>query len=275
MLVPQYREPLTPEQVKIHVVVPFYNCQRWITRCLYSISDQTHERVNVVVVDDCSKDSGGTYAKMMCEANGWTYHRTEENQKCPHNLVVGIELTKAAPRDVIFLLDGDDYLPHSGVLARFAQIFAEADTWMTYGQYMSDPPHWGCAPAVPTPLEATWDRSFRKVAPVFFNHPIVFRKFLWDSIPESEFRDNQGNWFLAGYDRTIVYPLMERATDLPRSGQDGESQQEVHWKFLNEVAYVYNSENPCSDWRMNSEATERVNIVHDRPPLKPLKVRDE
>lgn len=254
MLVHDGNEPKDPSDVMIHVVVPFYNCQRWITRCLYSIRDQTHPKVNVVAVDDCSKDSGGTYAKMMCEANGWAYHRNEINIKCPQTLAVGIDLTNARPRDVIFLLDGDDYLPHPEVLTRWSQLFSEADIWMTYGQYMSDPPDWRCTPATTPESE-----DYRNIK-MFFNHPIVFRKFLWDSIPKDQFKDDDGNWFQAGYDRTIIYPLMERATP-------------EHWRFINEVAYVYNSANPISEHRLGLAEAERVNVVHSRPPLKPLQVR--
>lgn len=267
MNLPISREPVAPQDVQIHVIVPFYNCQRFISRSLLSISDQTHTKVNVVAIDDCSSDSGGTYAKMICERAGWTYHRNETNLKCPHNLVIAVELTKAEPRDVIFILDGDDYLPHEGVLARWAEIFAEADTWMTYGQYMSDPPDWHCTPAVPAPEAANW----RKVQPIFFNHPIVFRKFLFDAIPHSEFQDYDGNWFQAGYDRTLVYSLMELASG--RKRDDGKDIT-PHWRFINEVGYVYNSVNPNSEWRLGQAEADKTNIIHDRPPLNPLRLHN-
>lgn len=272
MNLPISREPIAPSDVQIHVIVPFYNCQRFISRSLLSIADQTHSKVNVVAVDDCSSDSGGTYAKMICERAGWTYHRTETNLKCPHTLVVAVELTKAEPRDVIFILDGDDYLPHEGVLARWAEIFAEADTWMTFGQYMSDPPDWHCTPAVLPPESATIERSWRLARPIFFNHPIAFRKFLFDAIPHTEFQDDDGNWFQAGYDRTLVYPLMELATSFPRDDENWKIRQPVHWRFINEIGYVYNSVNPNSEWRLGQAEAEKTDIIYDRPPLNPLRL---
>lgn len=263
------REPVAAQDVQFHVVVPFYNAQKWITRCLGSIAEQTHPKVNVLCMDDASKDSGGTYAEMYCNHHdGWRYHRNETNLKCPRNLVEAMKLLgKIDQRDVIFLLDGDDYLPHPGVLTRMGELFGEADIWMTYGQYMSDPPDWHCAPAVPPPSDTLTSREWRS-APMFFNHPIVFRKFLWDSIPEDAFKDGYGNWFTAGYDRTIIYPLIERSTLITE-----EKIVVPHWRFINEVAYVYNAENPISEWRVVKEAAEAVNEVHNRPPLPPLNPR--
>lgn len=261
------REPVAPEDVMIHVIVPFYNCMGWIDRCLRTLQDQTHPKFQVVVIDDASNDGSSWYAEGICKELGWAYYYNEKNMKCPYNLWYAIGKTGAAPGDVIFLLDGDDYLPHERVLSRFAEVYGEADVWMTYGQYMSDPPDYGCTPAVPPPYEAVMYRSYRKVN-CFFNHPITFRKFLFDAIPVEEFKDNDGNWFQAGYDRTLIYPLMELATPYPwNKVNDNEAD---HWRFLNEINYVYNSENPNSDWRVMAKETLLVDQVHDRPPLNPL-----
>lgn len=269
------REPVAPKDVKIHVVVPFYNCygRAFIHRCLRTIQDQVHPHVNVVVIDDASDDGSSWYAEGICKELGWTYHRNDTNLKCPHNIWLGVQKTRAELRDVIFLLDGDDYLPHERVLSRVAEIFAEADTWMTFGQYMSDPPDYHCAPAIPPTEHTVRHRTFR-TAPMFFNHPIIFRRFLFDSILESEFKDKEGNWFQAGYDRTIIYPLLERATGETYFDKFyGEELQRVYWRFINEVLYVYNSENPQSEWRVVSAEARHVDQIHLRPPLTPLKVR--
>ena len=262
------REPMASEEVKIHVIVPYYNCHEYLDRCLGSVMDQTHKKLNVVLIDDASSDGGSGSGEDIANKSGWTYHRNDENMKCPHNIWLGVQKTGAHPQDVIFLLDGDDYLPHERVLARTAELFAEADTWMTYGQYMANPPDWRCTPAVPPPHRAVFERNFRQIN-IFFNHPIVFRRFLFDAIPLEEFKDNEGNWFQVGYDRAIFYPMIELATSYPQW-----KKQELHWQFINEVSYVYNSENPISDWRVTpNNGYSIIDQVHTRPPLKPLRYR--
>lgn len=45
------------EKEKITVVVPAYNCAEWLPRCIESLLAQTHDNMEIVVVDDGSKDN--------------------------------------------------------------------------------------------------------------------------------------------------------------------------------------------------------------------------
>lgn len=66
---------------KISVIIPVYNAQNYIDRCLDSVCNQTLEDIEIICVDDCSKDNSleilNTYAKndnrikvIHCETNG-------------------------------------------------------------------------------------------------------------------------------------------------------------------------------------------------------------
>lgn len=252
---------------RLHVIIPFYNAGHWIDRCLRSIRSQYSEmeRPLVQVIDDASTDGSGELAKELCEEFHFKYIRNLTNQKCPQNIFQAVQHSEARPWDVIFLVDGDDYLPHQKVLFRVGQLFAEASTWLTYGQYMSDPPDYGCAPALPPPENTIRHRTYRKTSASqqFFNHPLIFRRFLFDAIPVFELQDNDGDWFTTGYDRTIMIPMLELAS--------GEIQ---HWKFINEILYVYNSGNSSSEVKVPElqQATQVVDQIYDRPVLPPLEL---
>ena len=47
-----------PSTPKISVIIPTYNQEKFIGRCLRSLLDQSHERFNyeIIVIDDASQD---------------------------------------------------------------------------------------------------------------------------------------------------------------------------------------------------------------------------
>ena len=41
---------------KLNVIIPLYNAEKYIEKCLLSIVNQTYENINVIVIDDGSTD---------------------------------------------------------------------------------------------------------------------------------------------------------------------------------------------------------------------------
>ena len=44
---------------KISVIVPVYNVEKYIKQCLESILNQTYKNLEIIIVDDGTKDSSG------------------------------------------------------------------------------------------------------------------------------------------------------------------------------------------------------------------------
>lgn len=57
--------------VLVSVIVPVYNVEKYIDKCIESIINQTYERLQIILVDDGSTDKSGEicdrYAEKMEE----------------------------------------------------------------------------------------------------------------------------------------------------------------------------------------------------------------
>ncbi len=43
----------------ISVIVPIYNVEKYLQKCVDSIINQTHKNIEIILVDDGSKDNSG------------------------------------------------------------------------------------------------------------------------------------------------------------------------------------------------------------------------
>lgn len=248
---------------QLAVLVPSRNCREWIVGTLASVADQTRRADLVVVIDDASDQPGyGDLAAAHCARYGFGYHRNEERLYCPRNLRVGVDLLAAAglePDGVVVILDGDDrLLPHA--LQVMDDVYADPDVWLTWGSYTRWPdPTFMPNPAGEWPADVVAANTYRRhYASTPFNHPLTFRRFLFDAVTDAELQDEQGRWFVAGYDAAIMFPMTELA------GPE-------HGRFLAEVTYEYNEVNPHSDGRVRPFECDRTHrVVRGRQPRQPL-----
>lgn len=217
----------------IQVVIPAYNCEAYIERCLRSVGEQTYGDFDVLMIDDASSDNTWRIMERAARAGRWDARYNPENLKMPHNLVHARE---GDSDDVVFLLDGDDYLPHPEVLTTVAELFDDGDLWLSYGSYTRDPdPTWMPNPAGPYPDWVVEQRAFRAYSSLalVYNHPLIFRRWLFNEVTDGELHDDEGHWFTRCYDHVIMMPMLELAAE--------------HFMWCPEVLYVYNEENPTSE----------------------------
>ena len=52
------------QQPRISVIVPVYNVEAYVERCLASLAAQTYPQTEFLVIDDCSADGSG----QICDA---------------------------------------------------------------------------------------------------------------------------------------------------------------------------------------------------------------
>ncbi len=107
------------EKPLISVVIPFYNVENYIARCLDSVIHQTYENIEIILIDDCSTDQSFEIAKKHLlrfpQINSHIIcFETNQGQGAARN--AGI---KKAKGDYIYFIDSDDWLANEVVFALF------------------------------------------------------------------------------------------------------------------------------------------------------------
>ena len=238
------------KEKEIVVISPFYNCEKYIARCIESIAIQDYDNYKVILIDDCSTDNTVTNASDMLNSlpneirEKFTLIVNTKNQGAVRNQIENIRMIQN-PEAVIMLIDGDDSLVNdNSIFSYFNGVYDDAE--FTYGSC------WSMVDNIPLisqpyPESIKAERSYRShhfnwIMP--YTHLRTFKRFLLDDIDDSLFQDEEGKWFGAGGDGSVFYALIEQAN--PNK-----------IKCLQQVVYNYNDINPINDYKINGEEQTR------------------
>ena len=115
---------------KISVIVPVYNVEDYLDRCITSLTGQTLNEIEIILVDDGSEDKSGvicdTYASDDSRIK--VIHKENEGQGIARN----IGLKEATGRYICFL-DSDDYLDKNTCELLFETMEGNRADLCTYG----------------------------------------------------------------------------------------------------------------------------------------------
>lgn len=97
---------------KVSVIVPIYNAEYYLRKCLGSITSQTYKNIEIILVDDGSSDScAGICDEYATEdARITVIHQKNSGVSAARNAGMA-----AAAGDLYFFVDSDDYLPGDSI----------------------------------------------------------------------------------------------------------------------------------------------------------------
>jgi alpha-1,3-rhamnosyltransferase len=90
----------------VTVIMPCYNHERYVDRAVFSVLDQTYSRVQLVVIDDGSRDASVERLKALKERFGFTLICQENRGVCK---TLNRAIREAARGEYIALLASDDF----------------------------------------------------------------------------------------------------------------------------------------------------------------------
>ena len=99
------------EQPAISIIIPIYNTEKYIIRCVQSLQQQTIQNIEICLIDDGSTDGSGAICDALAaeDTRIRVLHKKNEGQGITRNK--GIEI---ASGEFIAFLDSDDYWDSDG-----------------------------------------------------------------------------------------------------------------------------------------------------------------
>jgi glycosyltransferase involved in cell wall biosynthesis len=116
--------------MKVSIIIPVYNVQEYITRCMDSVCQQTFQDIECILVDDCGKDNSvklaEDYIQRYTGAVRFVMLHHEHNKGLSGARNTGI---KAATGDFLYFLDSDDFITPDCIetLVQLAEKYPQAD----------------------------------------------------------------------------------------------------------------------------------------------------
>ena len=96
----------------VSIIIPAYNVEKYIEKCLSSILEQTYTNIEVVVVDDGSTDKTGQLIDSVTQQDSRVHVIHKKNAGVSAARNSGIEMSTG---EYLVFVDGDDCIAHDYV----------------------------------------------------------------------------------------------------------------------------------------------------------------
>lgn len=117
---------------KISVIIPVYNVEKYLARCLNSIIKNTYKNIEIILVNDGSKDKSQEIIDKYKNKYGNIIKAREQENKGPAEARnVGIEM---ASGEYLMFIDSDDFIKED-YIENYVKTLKEADYDLVAGGY--------------------------------------------------------------------------------------------------------------------------------------------
>ena len=163
----------------ISVIVPIYNVEEYLVRCLESLKIQTYPDYEVLMIDDGSTDSSGMIAESFADNDKFRYFR-QKNQGQGAARNTGIEKAKGK---YLAFVDSDDWVSKDYLKTMYdALVSADADVTNCHTEYVWSSGKHAPNPVTNLPEEKTTDILKFLENTSFASWNKLYKKELFDDI---------------------------------------------------------------------------------------------
>lgn len=243
------------------VIMPSYNNEAYCFDSIRSIEEQSYPHYRLIYIDDASTDGTYDLAKLLLEnfnpKTKATLIRNKERKGSLANFYKAVH--GLDPKDIVVCVDGDDRLSSPSALERIAAEYENPDVWLTYGNFITDPPDPDRKLASKAYSKFVLDNGGFRDETFYAGHIKTFYAKLFQLIKKEDLTWTSGEFLPVCGDMGFMFPMLEMAS-------------EGHFRFIDEILYIYNINNPQNDHKMRKDALFKVGeFVRKLPRYQPLK----
>lgn len=238
-------------QRRIVVISPFYNSTSYLKNHILSVATQDYNNYIHVLIDDCSTDGGleNTLAEIPDKIKqNLVIRKNKKNVGAIRNQIDVIN-DFVKHDDIVMLLDGDDWLIPNNTIFHYYNDLYDQGYDFSYGSMYS------LADNIPLiaqdyPTAVKQEGSYRQHKfnwGIPYTHLRTFSGEIALDLDEEVFKDENGEWMMAGADNPLFYETIQKAHN-PIA--------------VKEVVAVYNDKNPLNDYKVRpQEQNHNANLV--------------
>jgi glycosyltransferase involved in cell wall biosynthesis len=253
---------VTTARQRFLFVITAYNASPFLGALVASLATQSYTDWKAIFVDDCSTDSTLDTLRTLLAAHAlidkFQIVECRERRHKAQNVYQALQ-EHGQPDDIVVMLDGDDHLAADSVLDRLAREYDQG--WeIVWSNWRGSDGSRGTSGHL-NPFVSP------RRQPLVSSHLFSFKRRLFDAVTESDLQDDAGDWFTAGCDVAIAWPLLD---------------QTIKRKHIEDVLYVYNRANPLSHDKLErsvrplvSASQDRTSAMLRRRPGKELRIDNE
>lgn len=236
-----------------------YNNKEWYQRNLDSAFNQTYDNWRMIYINDNSTDGTGDLVEEYIRNNQLEDKIQLINNKVRRGHLANqyYAIHSCNKKEIIVILDGDDWLAHNDVLYYLNDVYQDLNVWLTYGQfwYFKKNVKGFCRPI---PAKVIQDNAIREHCEWYYSHLRSFYAGLFQSIKREDLF-YKGNFFPMAADVATMYPMLEMCGG--------------RFVCIPDVLYIYNDSNQLSFHHDQGDKQKeiRYDICHNRRRYTSLK----
>lgn len=109
---------------KVSIIVPVYNVEKYIEKCIVSLLEQTYTNIEIIIVNDGSTDNSGNLCAQLKKRDDRikVYHKKNGGLSSARNYGI-----KKSTGDYLAFIDSDDYVSHK-MIENLLQLSCKTDS---------------------------------------------------------------------------------------------------------------------------------------------------